>query len=417
VPEHEKTVNHLTVTTCGLSDCIDRVVDASGWRDKFRKLPPGRGIGFAASAYLSGAGLPIYWNDMPHSGVMLKVDRGGGVAAFCGSIDIGQGSDSVLAYVVAEVLGVRPEDVRVVTADTDLTPVDLGSYSSRVTLMTGNAAREAAEKVRGTLFAAAAKKLEASPDDLDARDRRIFVRDDPGRALAFDEAARLAESAHGTLVAAGSYTPPRRAAKFKGSGVGPTPAYSYSACAVELEVDRETGDVRVERVWIAHDGGTAINPLLVEGQVEGSIYMGLGEALMEESAFRAHGLHKIPSLLEYKSPTTLETPEITTLLVETRDPEGPFGAKEAGQGPLLPVIPAVANAVYDAIGVRIDEVPITPEKILKALDLKTQGKPPRVGPERLPHVSFPDPIRVPPPWVDPEGRAAGSVHGKEPIRR
>jgi hypothetical protein len=118
-------------------------------------------------------------------------------------------------------------------------------------------------------------------------------------------------------------------------------------------------------------------------------------------------------MLEYKSPTTLETPEITTLLVETRDPEGPFGAKEAGQGPLLPVIPAVANAVYDAIGVRIDEVPITPEKILKALDQKAQGKAPRVGPERLLRVSFPDPIRVPPPWVDPEGRAAGVVHGKE----
>jgi CO/xanthine dehydrogenase Mo-binding subunit len=332
---------------------------------------------------------------------------------FCGSIDIGQGSDSVLAYVVAEVLGIRPEDVRVVTADTDLTPVDLGSYSSRVTLMTGNAAREAAEKLRLQLLGAAAKKLEASPEDLVARDRRIFVRGDPGRGLAFDEAARLAEAAHGTLVAAGSYTPPRRAAKFKGSGVGPTPAYSYSACAVEVTVDPDTGDVRVDRVWVAHDGGTAINPLLVEGQVEGSIYMGLGEALMEESAFRVHGLHKIPSLLEYKSPTTLETPEITTLLVETRDPEGPFGAKEAGQGPLLPVIPAVANAVYDAVGVRIDEVPITPEKVLKALDRKAQGKAPRVGPERLPHVVFPEPIRVPPPWVDPEGRAAAVVHGPE----
>ena len=158
VPEHEKTVNHLTVTTCGLPECIDRVVEASGWRDKFRKLPPGRGIGFAASAYLSGAGLPIYWNDMPHSGVMVKIDRGGGVAAFCGSIDIGQGSDSVLAYIVAEVLGIRPEDVRVVTADTDLTPVDLGSYSSRVTLMTGNAAREAAEKLRIQLLGAAARR-------------------------------------------------------------------------------------------------------------------------------------------------------------------------------------------------------------------------------------------------------------------
>ncbi len=413
VDEHSQTVNHLTITTSGLRECIDRVVAASGWREKFGKLPRGRGIGFAVSSYISGAGLPIYWNDMPHSGVVVKIDRGGGVAAFCGSIDIGQGSDSVLAYVVAEVLGIRPEDIRVVTADTDLTPVDLGSYSSRVTLMTGNAAKEAGEKLRGLLVDAAAKKLEVSPADLEARDRRIFVRDDPSRGLAFDEAARLAEAAFGTLVAAGSYTPPKRAAKFKGAGVGPTPAYSYSACAVELQVDPETGEIRLDRIWIAHDGGTAINPLLVEGQVEGSVYMGLGEALMEEQVFR-HGLHKIPSMLEYKSPTTLETPEITTLLVQTWDPEGPFGAKEAGQGPLLPVIPAIANAVHDAVGVRIDEVPITPEKILKALDQKAQGRPARVGPERLPPVTFPAPIRVPPPWVDPEGRASTVVHTPGP---
>jgi 4-hydroxybenzoyl-CoA reductase alpha subunit len=415
VDEHSKTVNHLTITTSGLRECLDRVVEASGWRAKRGRLGPGRGIGLAASSYLSGAGLPIYWNDMPHSGVMIKIDRGGGVAVFCGSTDIGQGSDSVLAYVVAEVLGIRPEDIRVVTADTDLTPVDLGSYSSRVTLMTGNAAKEAAEKLRGQLLDAAAKRLEVSPAALDARDRRIVVRDDPSRGLAFDEAARLAEAVTGTLVAAGSYTPPKRAARYKGAGVGPTPAYSYSACVVELEVDPATADIRIDRIWIAHDGGTAINPLLVEGQVEGSIYMGLGEALMEEQVFR-HGLHKIPSMLEYKSPTTLETPEITTLLVQTHDPEGPFGAKEAGQGPLLPVIPAIANAVYDAIGVRIDEVPITPEKILKALDQRARGRPARVGPERLPDVRFPEPIRVPPPWVDPEGRAATAVHGRETPR-
>ncbi len=412
VPQHQKTVNHLTVTTCGLPECIDRVVEASGWTRKFRRLPYGRGIGFAASAYLSGAGLPIYRNDLPHSGVVVKIDRGGGVAVFCGSTDIGQGSDSVLAYVVAEVLGIQPEDVRVVTADTDLTPVDLGSYSSRVTLMTGNAAKDAAEKLRALLVDAAARKLEVGPAEISTREGRLFVRGDPARALAFDEAARLAEAAAGTLVAAGSYTPPRRAARYKGAGVGPTPAYSYSACAVEVRVDPETGEIRVERVWIAHDGGTAINPLLVEGQVEGSVYMALGEALMEESAFRPHGLHKIPSMLEYKSPTTLETPEITTFLVETRDPEGPFGAKEAGQGPLLPVIPAVANAVYDAVGVRIDEVPITPEKVLLALDRKAQGRVPRVGPERLPALAFPEPIRVPPPWVDPAGRAAAAVHGQ-----
>ena len=206
---------------------------------------------------------------MPHSGVMLKIDRGGGVAVFCGSTDIGQGSDSVLAYVVAEVLGVRPEDIRVVTADTDLTPVDLGSYSSRVTLMTGNAAKEAAEKLRGLLLDAAAKKLDVSPADLDARDRRIFVKADPGKGLAFDEAARLAEAAHGTLVSAGSYTPPKRAAKFKGAGVGPTPAYSYTACVVELDVDPATGEIRIDRVWVAHDGGTRDQPAAGRGPGRG----------------------------------------------------------------------------------------------------------------------------------------------------
>jgi CO/xanthine dehydrogenase Mo-binding subunit len=149
----------------------------------------------------------------------------------------------------------------------------------------------------------------------------------------------------------------------------------------------------LDDVWIAHDVGRALNPLLVEGQVEGSIYMGIGEALMEEQVFRK-GLHKTPSLLDYKSPTTLETPNIHTILVETDDPDGPFGAKEAGQGPLLPVIPAIANAIHHATGVRIDEIPITPDKIMKALALKAQGKPPRIGPERIPLFTFKAPLVV-----------------------
>jgi 4-hydroxybenzoyl-CoA reductase alpha subunit len=398
--EYTKTANHLTVTTIGLRECIDRAVEASGWREKHGKLPYGKGIGFACSSYLTGAGLAVYWNEMPHSGVIVKIDRGGGVAILCGAIDIGQGSDSILAYLVAEILGIDPKDIRVYPADTDLTPVDLGSYSSRVTLMAGNAAVQAAEKLRAILFEAAAAKLQVSSDRLIARGGRIFVRDDSESGMAFDEAAVLTESMHGTLAAAGSYTPPKRAGKFKGSGVGPSPCYSYSACVVELDVDPETGEVKVEQVWIAHDVGRALNPLLVEGQVEGSVYMGLGEVLMEEQVFRK-GLHKCPSMLEYKSPTTLETPEIHTILVETDDPEGPFGAKEAGQGPLLPVIPAVANAVYDAVGVRIDEIPITPDKILKALELKRQGKAPRVGPEKLPLFSFPEPLKVPSAFGQP----------------
>jgi 4-hydroxybenzoyl-CoA reductase subunit alpha len=385
-----KTANHLTVTTTGLGECIDRVVEASGWREKFGRLPRGKGIGIACSAYLTGAGLAIYWNDMPHSGVVLRADRSGLVAVLCGATDIGQGSDSILAYLVAEVLGIDPKDIRVHPADTDLTPVDLGSYSSRVTLMAGNAAIQAAQRLRERIFDAVAKKLEVQPGRLVARDGRVFVDDDPDRGVSFAQGVVLAESQFGVLAFPGSYAPPRRAGKYKGGGVGPSPCYSYSACVVEVDVDVETGEVKPTEIWVAHDVGRALNPLLVEGQVEGSIYMGLGEALMEEQVFRK-GVHKIPSLLEYKSPTTLETPEIHTILIETDDPEGPFGAKEAGQGPLLPVIPAVANAVHDAVGVRIDEVPISPDKVVKALDLARQGKSARVGPERLPLYTFPEP--------------------------
>jgi 4-hydroxybenzoyl-CoA reductase alpha subunit len=388
-----KTANHLTVSTIGLGECIDRVVEASGWREKRGKLPPGRGMGIACSSYLTGAGTAIYWNDMPHSGVVVRADRSGLVAILCGATDIGQGSDSVLAYLVAEVLGIQPMDVRVHPADTDLTPVDLGSYSSRVTLMAGNAAIQATTRLRDRIFEAAARKLEVTPDRLAARDRRVFVADEPEKGMTFAEAVALGESMHGVLAFPGSYAPPKRAGKYKGGGVGPSPCYSYSACVVEVTVDAETGEVKPTEIWIAHDIGRSLNPLLVEGQVEGSIYMGLGEVLMEEQVFRK-GVHKAPSMLEYKSPTTLETPEIHTILVETDDPEGPFGAKEAGQGPLLPVIPAVTNAVHDAVGVRIDETPISPEKVLKALELGRQGKSPRVGPDKLPLFKFPEPRAV-----------------------
>ncbi len=388
-----KTANHLTVTTIGLGECIDRVVEASGWREKRSTLPPGRGMGIACSSYLTGAGTAIYWNDMPHSGVVVRADRSGLVAVLSGATDIGQGSDSVLAYLVAEVLGIQPKDIRVHPADTDLTPVDLGSYSSRVTLMAGHAAIQAATRLRDRIFEAVARKLEVPAERLVARDRRVFVEGDRDRGLSFAQAVVLGESMHGVLAFPGSYAPPKRAGKYKGGGVGPSPCYSYSACVVEVDVDVETGEVKPREIWIAHDVGRALNPVLVEGQVEGSVYMGLGEVLMEEQVFRK-GVHKFPSMLEYKSPTTLETPEIHTILVETDDPEGPYGAKEAGQGPLLPVIPAVANAVHDAVGVRIDEIPITPDKVIRALDLKRQGKTPRVGPERLPLFTFPAPRAV-----------------------
>src|SRR5262250_2422533 len=374
------TANFLTLGTVNLSECIRRVVKASNWNDKFHKLPEGRGVGLACSAYLTGAGLPIYWNKMPHSGVQLKFDRGGGVSVFCGATEIGQGSDDVLAGIVAEVLGIDPFDVRLFTGDTDLGPVDLGSYSSRVTLMAGNAALEAAERARSILADAVAERFGVPKERLRFAEKHVFDCAAPEKRMTFREAVCLAEARFGTIGTVGSYTPPKSPALFKGGGVGPSPTYSYSAAVVEVEVNPVLGWVHVPRVWIAHDIGRALNPTLVRGQVEGSVYMGLGEALMEEQEFRrlpkrlSHALvHKFPSILEYKSPTTLDMPEVITELVEEPDPRGPFGAKEVGQGPLLPIMPALANAVHDAVGVRVDEIPITPEKVLKALEEKAAG--------------------------------------------
>jgi CO/xanthine dehydrogenase Mo-binding subunit len=405
IEPYTRTVNGLRVTSCALSECLDAVVERSGWYD-FHRGKSGlngnaasektehpairRGIGIAASSYICGAGKPIYWNDLPHSAVQIRLDRGGGVTVYCGATDIGQGSTSVLAYVVAEELGIEPEDIHLETADTTLTPVDLGSYSSRVTFMAGNAAIGAARRLKEQLFAVAAEHLRVPVERLQAGGGVIYDESDPGTALPFVLAIELAEARFGALVSSGSYAPPEGiSGNYKGSGVGPSPAYSYSTCVAQVAVDVETGEVNVEKLWLAHDVGQSINPLLVAGQVEGGAYMGYGEAVMEQQVFRK-GRHKIPSLLDYKLPTTLDTPEIETILIEIPDREGPFGGKEAGQGPLNPVIPAIANAVYDATGARIDEVPITPDKVLKALKAASTA----TGAAR-PQVA---PIQAPSPW-------------------
>jgi CO/xanthine dehydrogenase Mo-binding subunit len=284
--------------------------------------------------------------------------------------------------------------------------------------MMGHAAIQAAEKLKAQIAEAAAEQLEVIPGRLVFSQGKIFVEGEPGKGISFREGVQFAEAKFGTLGAVGSYSPPRSPGRYKGAGVGPSPAYSYSACVVEVEVDKPTGWIAVPRIWIAHDIGRTVNPVLARGQVEGSVYMGLAEALMEEQVFRrlppkmSHALvHKIPSLLEYKSPTSLDMPEVETILVEDPDPNCPFGAKEAGQGPLLPVMPAVANAIYDAVGVRIDEIPITPDKLFKALELRRQGKPARVGPEKLPLFTFPEPIKVPSAFGEP---ADATVKRREP---
>ena len=413
------TANWLRIGSIGLAECIRKVVEMSGWKEKHRKLPEGRGVGIACSAYMCGAGLPIYWNKMPQTGVQLLLDRSGQVTVFCGATEVGQGSDDVLAAIVAEVLGIDPFEVRCVTGDTGITPIDLGSYSSRVTVMMGNAAIQAAERLKAQIVDAAAERLDTLPERVVMSRGRVQIAGNPDKGMSFAEAVVCAEEKFGTLGAVGSYAPPKPPGKFKGAGVGPSPAYSYSACVVEVEVDKATGWIHVPKIWIAHDIGQAVNPVLVNGQVIGSVYMGLGEALMEEQVFRrlppklSHALvHRMPSLLEYKSITALDMPEVEVALIEDPDPNCPFGAKEAGQGPLLPVMPAVANAIYDAVGVRIDEIPITPDKVMHALELKAQGKTPRVGPEKFPQVPYPEPIVVPPPWEGGDGNAV-----KEPAKK
>lgn len=362
------TVNGLRVTSYGLPECIDKVVERSGWNKKQGKLPYGKGIGIACSHYVSGAANPIIRSNIPHTTVHIKVDRDAAVTVYTGASEIGQGSDTMHVQIVAEVLGVPPERVKLVAADTELTPIDLGSYSSRVTFMAGNACLDAAKNMRAQILEAIAAKYKLDIAMLEMRDDHIISLDDSRLRLTFDDAIAAALEFRGALVSKGTYTPPEeaRGGRHKGAGVGPSPSYSYSAQTVEVSVDTETGQVHVERIIAAHDCGRALNPLTVEGQIEGSVYMGLGQALQEEMVWNDGRLMN-PSLLEYRIPSTLETPEIESIIVESNDPEGPFGAKEAGEGSLAATIPALANAIYDAIGVRINSIPITPETILAAL--------------------------------------------------
>jgi 4-hydroxybenzoyl-CoA reductase subunit alpha len=363
-----RTINDLRVLSYGYPECVEQVVERSGWRAKRGKLPFGKGIGLAGSHYVSGAANSIIRSNLPQTTVKLSISRDGEVTLYTGAAEIGQGSDTVQVQIVAAELGLDWRRVRLVAADTGTTPVDLGSYSSRVTFMAGNATLEATRQAKERLQQTAAETLGGEPENLAIENGKIFRRNHPRLALMFDEAARLACGSQDALTFTGTYSPPAEAqgGKYKGAGVGPSPAYSYSAQVAEVTVDTETGQVTVERIIAAHDCGRAINPLTVEGQVEGSVWMGLGQAVQEEMVWE-NGRLTNPGLLEYRTASTLESPPIEPILVESIDPEGPFGAKEAGEGSLAATIPAVVNAIYDAVGVWITTLPVTPEKILKAL--------------------------------------------------
>ena len=368
-----RTVNELRITSNGFLECLNSVERASSWKERFGKLPYGRGVGVAGSTYISGTNYPIYPNEMPQSAVQLQIDRSGRVAVFSGASEIGQGCDSMVAYIAAEELGVPLEHVRVYRGDTDFTPVDLGAYSSRVTFMLGNATINAARKLKRKVQKAVAETWECKPAQVLLADGWALFAGDTERKISIREALNLAEIKFGALGSTGSYNTPKDVhGEYRGGTVGASPAYSFTAHVAEVDVDVETGVVEVLKIWIAHDCGRALNPVLVEGQMEGSAYMGFAEALMEEHVFNnaehgRAGLHSAPSLLDYKIPTSLDTPELESLIVESLDPEGPYGAKEAGEGPLHPSIPAIANAIHDAVGIRMDSLPFSPPHVWKAL--------------------------------------------------
>jgi 4-hydroxybenzoyl-CoA reductase subunit alpha len=412
------TVNGLRVQSYGLPECIEKTVERSGWKERRGKLPKGRGLGIACSHYVSGAANSIIRSDMPHSTVNIKIDRDGGVVVYTGASEIGQGSDTMTAQVAAEVLGCSLARVRVIAADTDLTPIDIGSYSSRVTFMAGNATLRAAEDVKERIAAAAAKKMNCTAEDITFRDDLVFKKgsappdvkkdqaeeaemtqagasvsgrvegqilrgslqqkrkeEGPREWMTFEEAVVAAIDFHGALTGTGSYAPPQeaRGGKHKGGGVGPSPAYSYSAQVAEVSVDEDTGEVTVHKVWAAHDCGRALNPVSVEGQIIGSVWMGMGQALTEEMVWK-DGMLMNAGMLEYRSPSSVESPDVEPIIVESIDPEGPFGAKECSEGSLAATIPAISNAIYDAVGVRLHESPFTPERVLAALRAKRKDK-------------------------------------------
>jgi 4-hydroxybenzoyl-CoA reductase subunit alpha len=373
IGERTRTINGLRVTSNGFLECLEAVARASDWKAKHRRMPHGRGVGVAGSCYISGTNYPIYPNEMPQAAIQLQVERSGRVAVFTGASEIGQGSNSMVAYIVAEELGVPLDYVRVHATDTDMTPVDLGAYSSRETFMVGNACVMAAADLRKKVAGAVAAEWDVPAARVGLAGGWAFDLQDTGRRMPISEAFNLAEAALGTLATVGHYNTPKDIhGDYRGGTIGASPAYSFTAHVAEVAVDVETGFVAVDRIWIAHDCGRALNPVLVEGQMEGSAYMGFAEALMEEQIFKGEdegraGLHNAPSLLDYRIPTSLDTPELESLIVESHDPEGPYGAKEAGEGPLHPSIPAIANAIYDAVGVRLDAMPFSPPNVWRAL--------------------------------------------------
>ncbi len=381
-----RTVNDLDINSCEFKQCLDKVTQASAFLEKRGKLPEGRGIGISCGGFVSGAGYAIYRGSVqkhtekarepfqkravfPHANAHIKISEDGTQAVvFIGAAEIGQGSDMVLCQIAAEALGLPLHRVRIKSDDTDTSPIDLGAYSSRVTLMGGNAVKMAAKDVLRKLLPVAADMLECKPAELRAESGFIISKKDESMRMEWSVAARSYFNQFSSLIGQGWYKPPEGlGGDYKGAVVGTSPAYSFGAAVCEVNVDMATGKVRVERFWDFHDCGTPINPMAVHGQVEGAIVMSSGETIMEDMVFDEVGRLVNPNLHEYLLMTIGDAPQIFSGIAESYEPAGPFGAKEIGEGATVPVLGAVASAIADAIGVWITDLPITPEKILAAI--------------------------------------------------
>ena len=362
------TCNDYGVNTCEMVACLEQARDISGWEKKRGHLPAGRGIGIATGSFVSGAGYPIYRTDLPHAAAMIKVGEDGTAATlYTGATDIGQGSDTVLCQMAAEAMGYTYEQMKIVAADTETTPHDFGAYASRQTLMSGSAVKEAGERIKEQLLHMAAEILDRPVEDLDARSGMISSLSDPSITLPWADAARKFFVTSGPLIASGSYTPPKLGGKFKGAAVGTSPAYSFAAQISEVEVDNETGQISVLDVWDVHDCGMVINPALLHAQVHGALFMGVGESVWEEVKFGPTGRILNANLSEYRIPTALDMPRVHSALVPSVEPNGPWGVKEVGEGATIPTMGCYANAISDAVGVRIHSLPLSSEKVWRAL--------------------------------------------------
>jgi 4-hydroxybenzoyl-CoA reductase subunit alpha len=363
------TQNDLMVKSYGLPECLDKVEAASGWKARRGKLGPGRGLGMACSHYVSGASKPVHWTGEPHAVVNLKLDFDGAVVLLTGAAEIGQGSSTILVQCVAEVLGLEVSRIRIVASDSLVTPKDNGSYSSRVTFMVGNAAIDAAKNLKAILIAAAARKLDARPEDVECLGEYYrAARQD--RGIDYESVVGAALEDSGTITVKGTFSTiveSHGGRKYHGAAIGGTMGFSYAAQVVEVTLDPDTAEVRIENVWVAHDCGFALNPLTVEGQVQGSVWMGMGQTMSEETRFH-DGMPVAANMLDYRVPTIAESPNIDVQIVESIDPNGPFGAKEAGEGSLSGFPGALVNAIADAMGVRMTELPVTPDRLMAAIE-------------------------------------------------